>query len=99
MTRVLVTNDDGVESPGIRALAGVAVDAGLDVVVAAPSWDSSGASASFTAVEKDGRIVVESRHYDELPDVPVVAVEGAPAYIARAGLRGAFGEPPEVVLS
>ena len=74
MTRALVTNDDGVDSPGIRALAGVAVDAGLDVVVAAPSWDSSGASASFTAVQEDGRFVVDPRHYDELPDVPVVAV-------------------------
>ena|SRR5438067_10337093 len=99
MTRVLVTNDDGVDSPGIRALAGVAVAAGLDVVVAAPSWNSSGASASFTAVEEDGRFVVEQRRYDELPDVPVVAVEAAPAFISRAGLRGAFGEPPDVVLS
>ena len=75
MTRVLVTNDDGVESAGIRALAGVGVDAGLEVVVAAPTWDSSGASASLTAVE------------------------AAPAFIVRAGLRGAFGELPDVVLS
>jgi len=99
VTRVLVTNDDGVDSPGIRALAGVAADAGLDVVVAAPSWDSSGASASLTAVQDDGRVVVEERRYDELPNVPVVAVEGAPAFISRAGLRGAFGDPPDVVLS
>src|SRR5207248_7418746 len=55
--------------------------------------------ASFTAVEENGRFVVEPRHYDELPDVPVVAVEAAPAFISRAGLRGAFGEPPDVVLS
>src|SRR5205823_1633381 len=75
------------------------VDAGLDVVVAAPTWDSSGASASLTVVEEDGRFLVEQRCYDELPDVPVFAVEGAPAFIARAGLRGAFGEPPDVVLS
>jgi 5'/3'-nucleotidase len=99
VTRALVTNDDGVESLGIRALAGVGVDAGLDVVVAAPSWDSSGASASLTAVEEDGRFLVDQRRYDELPGVPVFAVEGAPAFIARAGLRGAFGEPPDVVLS
>jgi len=94
-----VTNDDGVESYGIRTLAGVAVEAGLDVVVAAPSWDSSGASASLTAVEENGRFLVENRRFDDLPDVPVYAVEAAPAFIARAGLRGAFGDPPDAVLS
>lgn len=96
---MLVTNDDGVESFGIRVLAGVGVDAGLDVVVAAPSWDSSGASASLTAVEEQGRFLVDNRAFDDLPGVPVYAVEAAPAFIARAGLRGAFGEPPDIVLS
>jgi 5'-nucleotidase len=99
VTRVLVTNDDGVESAGIRALAGVGVGAGLDVVVAAPSWDSSGASASLTAVEEDGRFLVDRRHWDDLPDVPVFAFEAAPAFIARAGVEGAFRERPDVVLS
>jgi 5'-nucleotidase len=94
-----VTNDDGVESAGIRALAGVGVAAGLDVVVAAPSWDSSGASASLTAVQERGRFLVDSRHWEDMPDVPVHAVEAAPAFIVRAGLQGAFGEPPDVVLS
>jgi len=99
VTRVLVTNDDGVESAGIRALAGVGVTAGFDIVVAAPSWDSSGASASLTAVEDGGRFLVERRRWDDLPDVAVHAVEAAPAFIVRAGLEGAFGEPPDVVLS
>ena len=35
---------------GLRTLARVAADAGLDVVVAAPARDSSGAAASLTAV-------------------------------------------------
>jgi len=99
VTRVLVTNDDGVESAGIRALAAVGVNAGFDVVVAAPSWDSSGASASLTAVEKDGRFLVDRRQWDELPDMAVHAVEAAPAFIVRAGLEGAFGSRPDVVLS
>jgi len=99
VTLVLVTNDDGVESVGIRALAGVGVAAGLEVVVAAPSWDSSGASASLTAVEKDGRFLVDRRRWDDLPQVQVHAVEAAPAFIVRAGLEGAFGGQPDVVLS
>lgn len=99
MTRALITNDDGVGSLGLRALAGCAANHGLDVVVAAPSWDSSGASASLTHVEQGGRFILEERSFDELPDVEVFAVEAAPAFIVRAAVTGAFGEPPDVVLS
>jgi 5'-nucleotidase len=99
VARALITNDDGVDSPGIRALAQATVDAGLEVTVAAPSWDSSGASASLTAVEEDGRFLVEARSPDGVPGSDWYAVEAAPAFIVRAGVEGAFGEPPDVVLS
>lgn len=79
--RALITNDDGVDSPGIQALTAAAVDAGLDVVVAAPGWDSSSASASLTAVERDGRLVLEERSFRETSDVVAYAVEAAPAFI------------------
>ncbi|HEV7863970.1 MAG TPA: 5'/3'-nucleotidase SurE, partial [Acidimicrobiia bacterium] len=59
--RCLVTNDDGIGSEGLRVLALVALEAGLDVVVAAPMQECSGASASITAVEQDGHFIVESR--------------------------------------
>lgn len=96
---VLVTNDDGIDSEGIIELARCAVEAGFSVTVAAPSWDSSGASASFTAVEDHGRIVQQARTLAALPEVAAVAVEAAPAFIVRAAVAGAFGEPPELVLS
>lgn len=99
MTAVLVTNDDGVTSPGIRALARVAVDLGLDVTVAAPSWNSSGASASLTGVSEDGRLIFEETRIEGLPDVRALAVDAAPALIARVGVRGGFGVTPELVLS
>ena len=47
--RCLVTNDDGIGSEGLRALALVALEAGLEVVVAGPMEDVSGASASNPA--------------------------------------------------
>lgn len=97
--RVLITNDDGIDSPGLHALAAVAIDAGHDVVVAAPSWDSSGASASLTAVEVDGRLCLEPRTLDSVPVGAAYAVEAAPAFIVRAATTGAFGDPPELVLS
>jgi 5'-nucleotidase len=97
--RVLITNDDGVASPGLAVLASAACRAGLDVVVAAPSWDASGASASLTSVESDGRLAIERRPLVGAPDVEAYAVEAAPAFITWAAITGAFGRPPELVLS
>jgi 5'-nucleotidase len=97
--RALITNDDGVDSPGIRALAREAVECGLETVVAAPGWDSSGASASLTAVERDGRFLLDRRTFEDLPGVEVYAVEAAPSFIVRAGVTGAFGPRPDLVLS
>jgi len=98
--RCLVTNDDGIGSEGLRFLAQVALEAGLEVVVAAPMQECSGASASITAMEEDGHFVVESRTLPGLEDAcTVLAVGGLPAFIALTGMRGAFGPPPDVVLS
>ncbi len=94
----LITNDDGIASTGIRVLAACAEEVGLEVLVAAPSWDSSGASASLTAVERDGRLLVESA---EVAGVRgrCVSMEAAPAFIVRSAMSGAFGVVPDVVLS
>ncbi len=97
--RVLVTNDDGIESPGILALATAAAGIGLEVVVAAPAWNSSGASASITGVSSEGRLIVEPHTLDAPETVEAFAVEATPAMIVRAGIRGAFGTPPDLVLS
>ena len=99
MGTVLVTNDDGIDSPGIRALAGLAVDLGLDVIVAAPAWNSSGASASLTGVSEDGRLLFDETALDGLPGVRALGVHAAPALITRVGIRGGFGPPPELILS
>ena len=40
--RVLITNDDGVASEGLWALARRVVEAGYDAVVAAPTSDMTG---------------------------------------------------------
>lgn len=96
--RVLVTNDDGIDATGLRVLAVEAVRAGLEVVVAAPGWDSSGASASFTAVEDEDGVGAVLRDFG-LPDTTAFSVDASPAYIVRAGLAGAFGPRPDAVLS
>lgn len=97
--RVLITNDDGIGSPGLHALAVAAARAGLSVVVAAPASEASGSSSSITAVEQDGRISIERRHLESLDGVEAYAVHGAPAFIAMIATHGAFGPPPDIVLS
>ncbi|HEU4425564.1 MAG TPA: 5'/3'-nucleotidase SurE [Pilimelia sp.] len=97
--RVLITNDDGIASPGIRALALAVVEAGYDVVVAAPLEEASGTSASLTATERDGRVVVEGRDLAGLPGTPAFAVSASPGFIALLATRGAFGAPPDLILS
>jgi 5'-nucleotidase len=97
--RTLITNDDGVGSLGISLLAATGRDFGLDIVVAAPSWDSSGSSASLAAVQENGRFLMSPRTVEGLDGVKVLAVEAAPAFIVQAAFTGAFGPPPRLVLS
>ncbi|WBC09330.1 5'/3'-nucleotidase SurE [Micromonospora sp. CA-248089] len=97
--RVLVTNDDGVHAPGIRALARAAYERGLDVVVAAPEAEASGMSAALSAVTEDGRLVFRETELDGLPDVPAYAVAASPAYIAVLAGLGVFGPVPDLLLS
>lgn len=95
--RALVTNDDGVHSEGLRVLAAAAASHGMDVTVVAPSFDASGSSASMTAVARDGKVIVDS--VSDGGDTAVLGVHGPPAFIVRAAMFGAFGPPPDVVLS
>lgn len=97
--RALVTNDDGFGSPGLTALAAAAVDAGLDVVVAAPREESSGSSAGLTVVASNGAGIAEQTEDPELPGVPCHTVAAHPAFIVLAALDGVFGDPPDLVLS
>jgi len=97
--RALVTNDDGIDSAGIRALARVATEAKLDVVVAAPDTEYSGSSASLTALEEDGKLLMHEKSLPGLDGVRAFGVEATPGFIAFAAAYGAFGPAPDLVLS
>ncbi|XVS60690.1 5'/3'-nucleotidase SurE [Actinosynnema sp. CA-299493] len=97
--RVLITNDDGIDSPGLAALARGAVAHGWTTVVAAPAREASGTSAGLTATGDDQRVQIERRELPGLPDVPAYAVSAHPGFIALVASQGAFGDPPDIVLS
>ena len=98
LRRILVTNDDGVRAPGIHVLTQALVEAGRDVVVAAPLDDRSGASAALMARFLDD-ILYEEVDLERLEGVPVYGVDGPPALAVLASRLGAFGEPPELIVS
>lgn len=97
--RVLITNDDGIDSPGIGVLAAAAREFGLDPVVAAPARDHSGVGAALIGADHTGRISVKDRCLPDLPGLPAFAVGASPALIVILALAGAFGPPPDAVLS
>jgi 5'-nucleotidase len=97
--RVLVTNDDGIESPGLVALAEVIQQAGHDVLVAAPSWDSSGSSSSVTGVRSFGELAWKAVDWPGWPEDSVLSVDATPALIALVAMHEKFGTRPEMVVS
>jgi 5'-nucleotidase len=97
--RALITNDDGIDSPGLWTLAAGARDAGFEVVVAAPHADASGVGASVLSVREGNATRVHARELPTLPGIPAFAVEGHPAFIVHAAGRGWLDPEPDVVLS
>lgn len=93
--RILVTNDDGVESPGITRLA-AALGETYDVVLAAPASDSSGSGTGigrFSAVS--GVEISPIAGMDQSSH----AIAGPPGLAVMAAALGAFGDAPDLVVS
>jgi len=97
--RILVTNDDGVGSPGIRALASALVRDGHDVFVVAPTDDRSGSGAAVGKLYNVGPQPVATTEWPELPGVPVHAIDAPPGSAALLTCLGAFGPLPDLVAS
>lgn len=97
--RVLVTNDDGVEGPGVHALARAIAARGHDVIVVAPSGERSGSGGAIGRLHRGGPVSWTAVDWPDLPDVEVHSVDLPPAAAVYAGCLGAFGAPPDVVAS
>jgi len=88
--RVLVSNDDGVDAPGINVLAQELRAAGHEVLVVAPDRDRSGASNSLTL---DMPLHVE-------PLRPQVwRVRGTPTDCVHVAITGMLEREPDIVVS
>jgi len=97
--RVLITNDDGIDAPGLAVLARRAVEAGHDVFVLAPLQEMSGSGASMGSLALHHPIEVRPWTIPTLNGVPAHAAAATPAACAILGCLGAVGPPPDLVLS
>jgi 5'-nucleotidase len=89
--RILLTNDDGIDSPGLHALRQIAAELSDDVWVIAPETNQSGASHSLSLHEP-----LRLRRIDER----AFAVRGTPTDSVIMGVRHVLKDkPPDLVLS
>jgi 5'-nucleotidase len=93
--RILVTNDDGVDSVGLHRLAERLAD-DHDVVVAAPDREYSGAGAAIGTIH----LIEPEVHRIDLPGTAEAwAVMGPPALCVVFARLGVFGGPFDLVVS
>ncbi len=89
--RILISNDDGVRAPGIKALHRIAREITDDVWICAPLHEQSGAGHSLTLRYPLWLRRIATRRY---------AVEGTPTDSVLVGIHHALkGRKPDLVLS
>ncbi|AOR36419.1 hypothetical protein BFF78_39960 [Streptomyces fodineus] len=89
--RILLTNDDGYDAPGIRMLYDRLTAAGHDVTIVAPLTNQSGAGTRLSSAPTIG-----VRH----PQPKVWAVDGSPADAVGFALAAVFAHgAPDLVVS
>jgi len=88
--RILITNDDGIHSPGLYALERIARTLSDDVWVVAPETDQSGVAHSLTLNDPLRLRRIDDRHF---------AVKGTPTDCVIMGVRNILPGLPDLVLS
>jgi len=91
--KILVTNDDGIDSAGIAALA-EALKEIAEVTVVAPSEEQSAVGHGITM-----KYPLRVFNYYKNGDFFGYAVEGTPADCVKMGIRNIMGESPDIVIS
>jgi 5'-nucleotidase len=93
--RILLTNDDGIDSVGLHILARAMKPFG-EVVIAAPDREFSGAGAALGALHLI-QPEVHKAHVDGIDEA--WAITGPPALCVMFARLGAFGAPFDLVVS
>lgn len=94
---ILVTNDDGVYSPGLAAAASVAAEMG-DILIAAPHTQQTGMGRSFPRNEDTG-IIDEVEIEINGKFMKAYAVHGSPSLSVAHGVMELSGRRPDLCIS
>lgn len=97
--RIIVTNDDGIDSPGLHSLARALHVCGHEVVIVAPARDYSGFGAALGPLHLTNQVAYEERTIEALTGVEAYAIDGPPGLCAFSAALGGFGERPDLVVS
>lgn len=92
--RVLITNDDGIESPSLTSLKKAIVKKGWEAIIVAPKTEQSGVGHSITIFNN---IVIEEVCHDERSYG--YALHGTPADCVKFAVNELFSEYPDAVIS
>jgi 5'-nucleotidase len=95
-TQILLTNDDGIQSPGLWAAA-YALSALGYITVAAPR-DQASATGRSLPITSDGHITRTTLHIGE-DEWPVFAVGGTPAQVVLHSVLEIMERKPDLVVS
>lgn len=93
--RILLTNDDGIYAPGLRALRMELKKLGT-VIVVAPATEQSAAGHSVTLLVP---LLVNEVYEDDGQSLIGWAVEGRPADCVKLALLELLEEPPDLIVS
>ena len=94
---ILITNDDGIASPGIRAAVRAVQDLG-DIVVSAPAVQQSGMGRSFPRDEDTGMIDRSELRVDT-ERIPAYGVHGSPAQAVAHAVMELTERRPDLCIS
>lgn len=92
--RILLTNDDGIYAPGLRALRAELAQLG-EVTIVAPAAEQSAAGHSVTLLVP----LLVQEAFDESKEFIGWAVEGRPADCVKLALLELLPEPPDLLVS
>lgn len=92
MLRILITNDDGIEAPGIKHLWESLKDH-AEITIIAPAGEQSATGLSITT-----RAAIDIRKV-EWPETPAWSVGGTPADCIKLGLSVLLDFTPDLIVS